>query len=174
MKPVKDRKKFLSDTPNYLRHQASGCLIRGGEIVSIYTLERDIDHLVQEPPVIMLRVVGDEELKKTLLYFRLYNNIQFLLVDAPVFAYEPILRCLQEKSDLPLSSKMLAYRRGDVVAASIIDLGSIVERLRTEGANSNIQGILNTKKATCLEQSQLKSFLSGLTQKCELDIRATG
>ncbi|KAE8349886.1 P-loop containing nucleoside triphosphate hydrolase protein [Aspergillus coremiiformis] len=163
-RPVKDRAAFLNDTPSYLKHQSFGCLIRGEEIIAFCTLQREVNQLVKQPPVIVLRVIDGGALKKALLYFKLYNDIHFLLVDAPVFAYEPILRCLQEISDLPLSGELLGHRQGDAVATSPIALSSIAERLRETGANANIQGILKNNKEILLDPSQLESFLSGLTQ----------
>ncbi|PLB48657.1 putative AAA family ATPase [Aspergillus steynii IBT 23096] len=139
-----DRKKFLKDNRNYLPHQAFGCLMRGVEIVAFCILDRDIDLLCQSPPLISLRVIGPDALSKTLMYLHLYSDLSFLLVDAPVFAYEPILRCIQEK--------------GDSISASEIVPSSITASIR----------ILKTPNPVNLDSAQLESLLSGMTQSVSL------
>ncbi|KAF4761168.1 ATPase AAA-type core [Penicillium solitum] len=88
------RKEFLKTTPQFIKHRAFGCLVRDTEIVAFATIDRDIDELVSDPPTVMLRITGEEPLKKSLLYLKLYHDVEFLLVDTAIFAYEPILRCL--------------------------------------------------------------------------------
>lgn len=39
------------------------------------------------------------------------------MVDAPVFAYELLLRYIQDKTDLPLAKELLEYQRGDTAAS---------------------------------------------------------
>ncbi|KAK1144124.1 hypothetical protein N8T08_005786 [Aspergillus melleus] len=164
-----ERKRFLKDNRNYLRHQAFGCLFRGVEIVSFCVLDRDIDMLCQSPPMISLRILGDEALSKTLLHFQLYSDLSFLLVDAPVFAYEPILRCLQEKMDLSLTKELLEYKTGDAVPVSEVVPSSVVQSIQERGVDAgNIQGLLKTPKPVNLDSAQLESLLSGLKQKVSL------
>lgn len=57
-------------------------------------IERDIDSLEADRPVVMLRISGEEALQRCLLHLKLYNDVNFLVVDTPIFAYEPILKCL--------------------------------------------------------------------------------
>ncbi|KAJ6117876.1 hypothetical protein N7523_005782 [Penicillium sp. IBT 18751x] len=97
--PKEKRKAFLKTTPQFVKHRAFGCLIHNAEIVAFATIERDIDVLMSDHPIVMLRIVGEEALKKSLLSLKLYNDVDFLVVDTPTFAYEPILKCLQERSD---------------------------------------------------------------------------
>jgi hypothetical protein len=54
----------------------------------------------------MLRISGEEALKKSLLYLKLYSDVDFLVVDTPIFAYEPILKCLQESVEMPLTEEL--------------------------------------------------------------------
>ncbi|KAE8154703.1 P-loop containing nucleoside triphosphate hydrolase protein [Aspergillus avenaceus] len=166
--PVKQRRSFLNDTPNYLRHQTFGCLMRQGEIISFCTFERDVNRLVLKPPVITLRIIGDDALGKTLSYFKMFDDIQFLIVDASTFAYEPILRCLQQKADLPLSKELLSHEQDGLAGMSTVDLIPIVDKLRRQDVNRDLKEILQTKSSIYLDQSQMESFLSGLTQTVSL------
>jgi hypothetical protein len=164
----KDRKAFLKEKRNYLRHKSFGCLLRNGEIIAFATLERNVDELLKDPPEIVLRVIGEDALSKTLLYFKMYNDIQFLLVDAPVFAYEPILRCLQEKNTLSLAAELLQKQDGETTTKSELVPESMVESLRELEGNLDVQGVLETRKPVRLDQSQLDSLISGLTQRVSL------
>jgi hypothetical protein len=104
--------------------------------------------------------------KKTLLYFKLYDDIQFLFVDAPVFAYEPILCCLQEKVELPLAPELLEHLPGATVALSHIIPPSVLEEINDQEAS--LQEILGAEKPIALDPSQRESMLCGLTQRVSL------
>ncbi|KAL2843942.1 P-loop containing nucleoside triphosphate hydrolase protein [Aspergillus pseudoustus] len=159
------RKAFLKDR-SYLRHQSFGCLLRDGEVVSFATLDRQIDYLLEEVPKIVLRVIGDDATRKTLSLFKLYGNLKFLFVNTAVFAYEPILRRLQEKAELPLAEELLDYQPDSEISQS----NSISERLiedLDQGVRT-LQDVLTTKKPITLDTSQMHSFICGLTQKVSL------
>ena len=161
------RKPFLNSDRSYFKHNSFGCLIRAGEIVAFTTVERNVEALVLDPPVITLRISGDEALGKALLYFRLYRDVEFILVGTPIFAYEPILKCLQEMTDLPLTEEMLFYQQGQQIGESNLISEPVVERLRKAG-QGNLQDILRTAKPIKLDQSQLESLVAGLTYRLSL------
>ncbi|OQE43716.1 hypothetical protein PENCOP_c003G04699 [Penicillium coprophilum] len=165
--PVDNRKRFLRDTPQFVKHRAFGCLIRGTEIVAFATIERDIDELVTDPPVVMLRITGEEALKKSLLYLKLYSDVEYLLVDTAMFAYEPILRCLQERIELPLTEELILYERNQPVKDSSLVPRNLVNKLKGE-YGCNVQSTLGTSKPVTLDSSQLDSLLAGLTQRVSL------
>lgn len=86
------------------------------------------------------------------------------MVDAPVFAYEPILRCIQDKMDLPLAKELLEYQRGDTAASSNLIPSPVLD----EFSAANIQHILKTQNFVQLDSSQFDSFCSGLKQNASL------
>lgn len=163
----RDRKEFLKQNRNFLKHQSFGCLIRGVEIVAFATIIRDDDKLVMNTPELMLRITGHEVLKKALICMELYDDVDFLVVDSPIFAYEPILKCLQEKLDYPLIDDLFLYKREQPVSHSSLTPYYVVDYLKKKG-DGNIQGILGTAKPVKLDTSQLESLLSGLMQKVSL------
>ncbi|KAJ5779630.1 ATPase AAA-type core [Penicillium paradoxum] len=161
------RKTFLKNTPNFVKHRAFGCLIRDTELVAFATIEREIDDLVSNPPVVMLRIAGEEAVKKSLLCLKLYNDLEFLIVDTAMFAYEPILKCLQERVDLPLTEELFLYEKDQPIRDSSLVPWDIVNKLKEE-IGFNIQNILQTPKPVTLDPSQLDSLLAGLTQRVSL------
>ncbi|KAJ5972007.1 ATPase AAA-type core [Penicillium vulpinum] len=165
--PKDGRKKFLQNTPQFVKHRAFGCLIRDTELVAFATIERDIDELVSDPPVVMLRISGEEALKKSLLYLKLYHDVEFLLVDTAMFAYEPVLKCLQERIELPLTEELFLYEKDQPVQESSLAPWDVVSKLKKE-YGCNIQRILKTSTPVTLDSSQLDSLLAGLTQRVSL------
>jgi hypothetical protein len=161
------RKLYLDDNRNFLKHQAFGCLVRGADIVAFATIERDIDKLILDSPVIKLRITGDEALQKALLYLKLYNDVDFLLVEAPIFAYQPILKCLQEKLNFPLIEELFLYRSDRPLSKSELIPVDLINNLKEKG-DGNIQSFLKTSKGVKLDPSQLESLLAGLTQRVSL------
>ncbi|KAL4944390.1 hypothetical protein BDV06DRAFT_233392 [Aspergillus oleicola] len=160
------RKKFLKTNFSYLRHQSFGCLLRGQEIISFATIDRQIDYLLDDPPKIVLRVVGDEALRKTLSYFKLHDDITFLLVDASVFAYEPILRRLQSKVDLPLADELLGHQRGGEVSRAQTIPSRMIESLSDNSIT--LKEVLDSEKPVNLDPFQMDSLVSGLNQRVSL------
>ncbi|KAJ5203268.1 hypothetical protein N7449_005347 [Penicillium cf. viridicatum] len=161
------RRDFLKTTPQFVKHRALGCLVRDTEVVAFATIEREIDELVSDPPVVMLRITGEEALKKSLLYLKLYQDVEFLLVETAMFAYEPILKCLQERVDLPLTEELFLYERDQPVKDSSLAPRNVVNKLKEE-YGCNIQGTLQTSMPVTLDSSQLDSMLAGLTQRVSL------
>ncbi|KGO64122.1 ATPase, AAA-type, core [Penicillium italicum] len=152
------RKDFLKSMPQFVKHRAFGCLLRDTEIVAFATIERDIDELVSNPPVVMLRIAGEEALKKSLLYLKLYQDVEFLLVDTAMFAYEPILKCLQERIDLPLTEELFLYERDQPVKDSTLAPWNVVNKLKEEFGSRVYVGRLDT-------ESTGKSFVGALLAK---------
>ncbi|KAJ9255512.1 hypothetical protein DTO212C5_9142 [Paecilomyces variotii] len=165
--PEKERKRYLMENRNFMKHQAFGCLIRGAEIVAFATIERDIDALLAKKPIVMLRIAGDEAFKKTLLYLKLYRDVDFILVETPMFAYEPVLNCLQQAVDIPLTEELFLYEKNQPARESGLVPLDVVKNIEQNG-NGNIQSILRTPKPVKLDPSQLESLVAGLTQKVSL------
>ena len=165
--PPPKRKEFLQQNRSFLKHQSFGCIIRGSEIVAFANVDRNEDALIKEPPVVMLQIFGDEAFKKALLALKLSGNLEFVLVDTPIFAYEPVLRCLQEKVDLPLADELLTHSVTDGALQSPLIPGSVAEQLK-DRRNGNVQNILGTAKNITLDSSQMDSLIAGLVQPLSL------
>ena len=162
-----ERKVFLRENRSFLKHQSFGCMIRGGEIVAFATVDRNEDALMRQPPVVMLRISEDEAFKKALFALKLSGNLEFLLVDTAIFAYEPVLKCLQEKVDLPLAEELLGHNPKDGASQPPLIPQLLMEQLKGRISN-DVQHILRTAKAITLDPSQMKSLIAGLTQTLSL------
>lgn len=103
----KQRRDYLVANTNILRHQAFGALCSGDVVIGFAFVHRDIDRLAEDPPVVGLQFTSSEVLVKVIDVFRMPQNLRFVLVDTPVFAYEPVLQRLKDITVLPLESQIL-------------------------------------------------------------------
>ncbi|KAK1478879.1 ATPase [Colletotrichum tamarilloi] len=100
-------KAFFDDQRNFLRHQSFGALCGEDHIVAFAFLLRDVDQLSKKPPIVTLQFTDSEATARALQALTPSNNLRFVLVDTPVFAYQPVLECLQELTELPLGERLL-------------------------------------------------------------------
>ncbi len=165
--PSNKRADFLRDNRNFLKHESFGCLLQGTEILAFATVDRREDALVRDPPSVMLRISGTMAFKKVLFAHKAKGDLKYLSVDTPIFAFEPILKCLQEKAGLPLAAEL--FGQSDLGGTKHYDvtLHAVARRLK-ERSGSNIQDILKTEKAITLDMSQMDSLISGLTTPLSL------
>ncbi|GME65998.1 AAA family ATPase [Neofusicoccum parvum] len=87
-----------------------------------------------------------------------------------MFAYEPILQCLQAKVELPLAEELLSLdesNTGTRFRPSSICPQHVVEAI-DDSAGQNLERPLRLPKPVNLDQSQTKSLLAGLTQTASL------
>ncbi|KAH6622552.1 P-loop containing nucleoside triphosphate hydrolase protein [Chaetomium tenue] len=170
------RKKYLKDHASVLRHQGFGVLCLEQEILGFAFVDRDIDMLAQSPPVVSLQFTDDEALRRALLALSLPKRqlVQFILVDTPVFAYEPVLLGLQRITDLPLLDLL-------VNPAAIPDsgfqtpkgLGPLISRLEAAAKTLDPDGVVRLMKRSTgrlveVDDSQLNALLLALTSPVSL------
>ncbi|KAM0574910.1 hypothetical protein ACHAO3_007489 [Verticillium nonalfalfae] len=99
------RKKLLNDDKKILGHQSFGALCNEKEIIGFAFTVRDVDQLAEK--VLGLQFAGNDTLSKALSAFRNPQNLRFVLVNTPVFAYEPVLERLKTIRDMPLEKYLL-------------------------------------------------------------------
>ncbi|KAF2995559.1 hypothetical protein E8E13_003761 [Curvularia kusanoi] len=163
------RKNFITDprNKNVMKHQSLGCLVSGGNIVAFATVERDEDLLAESPAVIMLRITEEESFRKTLLRYKSGADLCFVQVDTAVFAFEPILKCLQTITDLPLQEQLLNLHPGASEMVSGIQPTEIVNEVR-ENWQGDLQATINTGRPVNLDAAQTESLITGLTKRVSL------
>lgn len=162
-----ERKAFLKNNPRDLKHQSFGCLFQGGNFVVFAVLERDEAGLLADPPAITLQICGNEAIKYLLLALKEQEAVDYIQGETPFFAYEPVLQCLQEMKDLPLSRFLLGTQPDGATQNSVAIDTSFIEKLVAQGA-SFIQQNLKMDKPINLDQSQTNALVSGLKQPVSL------
>jgi len=165
-----ERKTFLKDNPKFLKHQAFGCVLGRGRIVTFATLLRVDELLTEGEPAIVLRTPDRTALEKLLMALKVSDQLEFLMVDTPAFAYEPVLRCLQSTVELPFREELFAISSEEVEAAvriSPIAPADLIEAIETD-EDLDMKTRLCLQKSVSLDSSQRQSLLSGLRQTVSL------
>ncbi|OJZ81129.1 hypothetical protein ASPFODRAFT_146329 [Aspergillus luchuensis CBS 106.47] len=158
-----ERGQLLGDSPNFLKHQSFGCLLNKKEVVGFASLDRGSSDLTDDIPTLALSVQGDSALHRVLACAKMGFLFTFVIVNTPIFAYEPILQRLQSVMEYPLSRILLAQAPSPERLTFDGDLETIIEQIRTSRGQS-LNRIIDTEKNISLDDSQLQSLLSGLQQ----------
>ncbi|KAF4831782.1 NFX1-type zinc finger-containing protein 1 [Colletotrichum siamense] len=162
------RKKFLEDNKGFLRHQSFGALCGNNNIVAFAFLVRDVDQLVKGPPAIALQFTSSEALARALNALQSPKDLRFVLVDTPVFAYQPVLECLQDITEMPMEGGLLHLPDDDEDSRpKPLELSpraqahvKILEKMMERG--SSVKGLAIGGKNFRLDESQTKSVLHAL------------
>ncbi|KAK3293760.1 P-loop containing nucleoside triphosphate hydrolase protein [Chaetomium fimeti] len=169
------RKKYLKDQPGLLRHQAFGVLCREKDILGFAFVDRDIDMLTQSPPIVSLQFTDDDALRRALLAlsFPKRELVQFVLVDTPVFAYEPVLLGLQRITDLPLLDLLVnpaAIPHSDFKTPKRLCplVSKLKAAVKTLGPESVIELATTSTRKVQIDDAQLNALLLALTSPVSL------
>ncbi|KAK3897515.1 helicase required for RNAi-mediated heterochromatin assembly 1, partial [Staphylotrichum tortipilum] len=176
---VPARKKMLMDQPSLLRHQSFGVLSRGNDILGFAFVDRNVDNLIRSPPVVSLQFTDHSYFQRVLVALTLptRTSVQFVLVDTPVFAYEPVLLGLQRLADAPLLDLLVNPSRiaesGFKIPATLLArttrLASMAEMLASSSGSERAARVVVTAKRTVeLDDSQLRALLLALSTPVSL------
>lgn len=161
-----NRKKALMKAPAFLRHQSFGCLVKGNNVLGFASIDRDEDQLALDPPRLCLLVIGTDSWQQVFQALR-QGRLDYLQLSTPVFAYEPILRRLQRKTDIELSDNILGI--SDTAQLSPFRPQTIIDSLKELHAeSSDVQSILGLSKPVSLDLSQVQAIIHGLTNQVSL------
>ncbi|ETS74368.1 hypothetical protein PFICI_14234 [Pestalotiopsis fici W106-1] len=163
--PQAQRRQFLIDNKNYLKHQSFGALMCGNQILGFAFLQRELDLLCKEEPQICLQFTNRQNLKTALQMLRTPANLHFVVVDTPVFAHEPVLEGLKALRELPLGDALIRPASTDMqteisVAPQLQQAISRLQSMETEGCVIKL-GAKNVR----VDQSQISSFVAAISQR---------
>ncbi|KAG6371022.1 hypothetical protein JVT61DRAFT_10745 [Boletus reticuloceps] len=123
-----------------LRHQPLVCLASGQNIVGFGTVNRVEELLACNPPLIVLQLDGDVNIRKTLTSFRLARDVQLIQIDTATFAFEPVLSALEGRT-VPLAKEILFWSPD-----------SQLEPCRSRMALSHITNVLSSNPSIKLDR----------------------
>ena len=162
-----DRKARLEKERNFLRHGSFACLTSGREVVAFVTIIRDIDLLAQDPPIIAVQLGGRAVARDVLHRLQRLPIVSLAQINTPLFAYEPVLRSLQDMKSIPLllGGTLLTKQHKPQAAErklSDIDQEFVHDLIR------DLETTSNATKGIALDNAQTEAFICGLTQKVAL------
>jgi hypothetical protein len=161
------RRKHVAENKGLLKHQSLGCLASKGDVVAFVSVDRDENELSQQPPILRLRITDDEALMKVLIASKISQDFEFIQVDTAVFAYEPVLRCLQNMLEVPLHEQLLEPTSGQKEALSGIQPTRTIEVI-SANLDRDLQHLLSTTKSVKLDNAQAQSLVTGLSKRVSL------
>jgi len=159
--------KCLEDNRHILRHGSMACLIIGDEPVAFPTIHRDLEELSKSPPTITLQFADDATMSKALVKMKTSDEIKLVQLDTAVFAYEPFLNQLQKMIDVPLRDEILDWVKGQSIPGPTAQLTTIIKQLQ-ERSGKDLKSVLGLVKSVTLDDSQMESLRSCLTQRVSL------
>ena len=165
-KDAKERMTYVKDNPRFLKHQSLACLIIEGQVVAFPNVIRDETLLIKKPPVLVLRFHGKQCIN-ALLQLLQAKNLKLIQIDTAVFAYEPVLTALQEKTALPLDREILFYKEGMLLAPPSHYPFAVVGSIRAS-PKQDLQPLLQTSKSIILDPAQTQALLGALSQRLAL------
>jgi hypothetical protein len=160
-------KKFLEDNRHILRHGSMACLIIDDEPLAFPTIHRDLEELIKYPPAITLQFADDATMSKALVKTKTSEEIKLVQLDTAVFAYEPFLKQLQKMIDVPLKKEILHWVKGQSIQSPTAQLITVIKQLQ-ESSGKDLKSVLGLVKSVTLDDSQMESLLSCLTQRVSL------
>ena len=165
-KDVKERRAYVKDNPRFLKHQSLACLLTEGQVLAFPNVIRDENLLIKNPPVLVLRFHGKQCIN-ALLQLQQAKNLKLIQIDTAVFAYEPVLTALQEKTSLPLDREVLFYKEGMLLAPPSHYPFDVVASIRAS-PKQDLQPLLQTSKPIILDPAQAQALLGALSQRLAL------
>lgn len=167
IKKVEDRKKWLQENRQVLKHQSIVCLLVGQEMVALASINRDEDLLATLPPKLVLHIEGSANIVRALLKLKTADAIKLIQIDTALFAYQPVLQAIQKLRVIPLSKEVLFWDSVSKPEQSNSIQASLLQSLRAN-PSQDLQPILNASKSITLDKSQFASFVMGLAQALSL------
>jgi hypothetical protein len=167
LKSKEERMEWLQDNRHFIKHQSVACLLVDEELVALATIDRDEELLSLFPPKLVVQIDGAASITRALLKMKTAKEVKLVQVNAPLFAYEPILEALKHMKMLPLSKEILDWKEGMVPEELDVVPSRVLDALRRDPCQ-NLQTLLHSPKELILDASQGGSLLMGLTQSLSL------
>lgn len=167
------RLSYIKDNRKFLAHDSLACLVAGGnKLLALVTVLRDEDLLAARPPVVCLQPCGPSAaIVRTLIEIKKANNIQLVLLNTAVFAYQPVLLQLQKIRLLDLKDQFLNWESGsgvqDLDDPKYRSLEALAASLNNQSC-VDISRSLDLKNELQLDASQIRSFISSIKRRVSL------
>ena len=152
-----------------MKHQSLVCLASGPDIISLGTVNRVEELLASKPPVIVLQLDGVVNIGRTLTTLYATKNVRLIQIDAAAFSFEPVLTALQTMQSVPLDKEILFWSPDSPtrVARNKAALLHVINMV-TSKFSVDLSSLLNLPASICLDESQARSLVAGLTQRVSL------
>ena len=163
----KDRKAALQKQRRFAKHGSMACILINDKVAGYAAIHRDEDLLSKKAPVFVLQLEGEVSTINVLTQLKTASKVKIVQVDTAVFAYEHVLKAIQDLKDVPLSEELLFWEEGNPIRPPSFDELDIVPALELD-PSCELQLYLGTPNSIKLDNKQAASLVTGLTQKVSL------
>ena len=162
-----DRKAALQNNRRFAKHGSMACILINDKVIGFGSIHRDEDLLSQRPPVFVVQLEGEASTINVLTRLKTANNVKMVQIDTALFAYEPVLKAIQNIKDVPLAEELLFWEKDSPTRPPSFDEPDIVSALELD-PGCELQSYLRTGSSVKLDEKQAASLATGLTQKVSL------
>ena len=163
----KDRKTALQNHRRFAKHGSMACILINDEVVGFASIHRDEDLLSKKPPIFVVQLGGEASTVNVLTRLKTAKNVKMVQIDTALFAYEPVLKAIQDINDVPLAEELLFWDKDSTTRPPSFVEPNIVAALKSD-PGCEIQSYLGTSFPVKLDEKQAASLVTGLTQKVSL------
>ena len=144
-------------------------LIVEEKVIAFPKIRRDEDYLSKNPPEFVLQLEGEQVTIDALCTLKTARRVKLIQIDTPVFAYEPVLKRLQQIKLVPLWRELLAGGPDAILTrfTNSATTTRIVNALETSPLQ-DLQRLVSANKSIILDHAQATALHSGLTQAVSL------
>jgi len=163
----KDRKAALQNHRRFAKHGSMVCILIDDKPIGFGSIYRDEDLLSNQPPVFTVQLEGEASTVNVLTRLKTAINVKMVQINTALFAYEPVLKAIQNIKDVPLAEELLFWTKGSPTRPPSFGELEIVATLKSNPC-CELQEHLGTSTPVKLDEQQAASLVQGLTQKVSL------
>ncbi|KAK5072925.1 hypothetical protein LTR64_000665 [Lithohypha guttulata] len=169
-KDPQKRLRFLQTHKKILPHGSLVCILGDGKLVGLGELWRKEQEMADSNPRLYVHLTGNKSsTQHTLKALHGHGLVQLIQLNTALFAYDPILRQLQNTRLLPIADHILTWHSGQPTLniAQSSRIQNLVSKIELE-KSMDLQTELSLPKSTRLDLNQAQSLITGLTQEVAL------
>lgn len=162
-----DREQYLKKYRKILAHGSLACIFADGTFIGLATVWRRESFLSQDVPLLHLHLPSNvTAIRRTLTKLRGDPKTEVRLLNTAVFAYEPILKQLQNTNYLSLAAGIMDWEslQSVPIVRNLKSMGTQLQKL-DQNSSMDLQNVLALDKSVMLDDSQARSLVAGLTQQ---------
>ena len=163
----KERKATLQNHRRFAKHGSMACIIINDKPIGFASIYRDEDLLSKTPPIFVVQLEGEASTVNVLTRLKTARNVKMVQIDTALFAYEPVLKAIQDIKDVPLAEELLFWTEDSPTRPPSFDEPDIVATLEVD-PSCELQSYLGMSSSVKLDEKQAASLVRGLTQKVSL------
>lgn len=161
------RKAYLDEHRQILRQGTIACLLVDNEPVAFPVINRVEDQLAKTPAMLTVQFQDSTSMNYALLRLRMGIDIRLVQLDTSVFAYEPILKRLQDMKDVSFAKELLHWSEDGCPSSPPFAPSGIIEALENM-SGKDLKDVLGTAMPVMLDHTQIDSLRAIISQRISL------